>query len=333
MFYSTLAAVDLMMWRALEEYDCDRAAIFERAGVDPAMLHRSGARIPLKAGNRLWDLARRATADPCLGLRVAAHWHPTALHALGYAWLASDSLRDALQRLVRYYRVITDTEWLELDAGDDEVMLRVHLVDETLRGVDEIYDGFFASLVRMCRFSYGDAFAPRQISMMRPRPAGCANEFDGLFRAPIEYGASDDVIVFAAGPLDTKLPTGNVEIAHASDRIITDYIAHLERARVTMRVKARLIDELPSGHTTQESIARSLHMSLRSLQRRLAAEGTSYRELLDETRSELAQQYVRQSRLSLGEITFLLGFSEPGNFTRAFKRWTGKPPSAYRRSA
>ena len=329
MFYSALASVDLMLWRALESYGCDSGELFRKAGLDPAKLRQSGARYPIAAANRLWKLARESSADPCLGLKAAAFWHPTALHALGYAWLASDSLIEALTRLVRYYRIVTDTDRLELHESAREATLRLHTVDADLRGIDEIYDGFFATLVRMCRNSCSDRFKPQSIAMIRPRPALPA-AFEDFFRAPIAYSAGEDRIVFERSRLREPLPTANVEVAHASDQIITNYLAHLDRSAVSMRVRARLIDELPSGRVSQASIARTLNMSLRSLQRRLAEEGTTYKQLLDETRRELAEQYVRQSRLSLGEITFLLGFSEPGNFTRAFKRWTGKPPSEFR---
>ena len=97
-----------------------------------------------------------------------------------------------------------------------------------------------------------------------------------------------------------------------------------------MRVRARLIDLLSAGDVAQQDVADSLHMSLRTLQRKLHKENTSYKALLEETRRQLAGQYLRQARLSVSEVTYLLGFSEPSNFTRAFKRWTGHTPSEFR---
>ncbi len=154
--------------------------------------------------------------------------------------------------------------------------------------------------------------------------------FEEFFRAPIGCPAGEERIVFERSQLREPLPTANVEVARASDHIITDCPAHRDRPAVSMRARGRPTDELSSGRVSQASIARSLNMSLRSLQRRLAEEGITYKQLLDATRGELAQPYVRQSRLSLVEITFLLGFFEPGNLMRAFERWTGEPPSAYR---
>ena len=102
---------------------------------------------------------------------------------------------------------------------------------------------------------------------------------------------------------------------------------------MAVQVRAKIIERLPSGHVTQEEIAQELNMSLRNMQRRLRGEGTSFTQLLDDTRRTLATQYVRSRRLSINEITYLLGFSEPSNFSRAFKRWTGLSPSEFRTNA
>jgi AraC-like DNA-binding protein len=99
-----------------------------------------------------------------------------------------------------------------------------------------------------------------------------------------------------------------------------------------MQVKAKLTEMLPSGRVGARQVAEALHVSVRSLQRKLADKGTSFAQLLEDTRRELARQYVSNSRLSVGEITYLLGFSDPANFTRAFRRWTGQSPSAFRQT-
>jgi AraC-like DNA-binding protein len=97
-----------------------------------------------------------------------------------------------------------------------------------------------------------------------------------------------------------------------------------------MRVRSKLIERLPSGRVDEGDIAASINLSQRSLQRKLQQQGVSFTGLLDSSRRELGLQYVRDSQYSLNEVAYLLGFSEPGNFSRAFKRWYGKPPSQYR---
>jgi AraC-like DNA-binding protein len=95
-------------------------------------------------------------------------------------------------------------------------------------------------------------------------------------------------------------------------------------------VRSKLIERLPDGNIGEEEIASALNLSLRSLQRKLKAQDVSFKQLLDDTRRDLGLQYVRNPHHSLIEIAFLLGFAEPGNFTRAFKRWYGMSPSKYR---
>ena len=129
------------------------------------------------------------------------------------------------------------------------------------------------------------------------------------------------------------LATANPELARVNDQIVTDYMAQLDRNDVTMQVKSRLIERLPSGKVSEEGIATSINVSQRSLQRKLKQQVVSFTRLLENTRRELSMQYVRNPQHSLNEVAFLLGFAEPSNFSRAFKRWYGKSPSQFRQDS
>ncbi|WP_453822699.1 helix-turn-helix transcriptional regulator [Tepidimonas fonticaldi] len=109
-----------------------------------------------------------------------------------------------------------------------------------------------------------------------------------------------------------------------------EYLAKFEGARVSEKVRAELISRLAAGEPSRADVASALHMSEKTLQRRLKGEETSYQEILDETRRELARQYLREGRMSVCEVTFRLGFSDQSSFTRAFKRWTGLAPGEFR---
>lgn len=327
--YTSIASSTLSIWRALESYGLDPAPVFERAGLDPRKLHDPNARYRDRSIYRLWRIALDKTRDPYLGFRVASFWHPSAAHALGYAWLASATLKDALERTVRYFRVVTDKERLRLDETPEEFRLVVENPAVDYPTAHEDLDASFAALVQLCRLCLGESFRPRRVTMRRPEPADPA-PFAEHFRAPVQFSGNEDSMSFDKADALTALPTANAEVARANEKIVQDYLARFDRSSVAMQVRARLTEQLSSGHATQESVAVALHMSLRSLQRRLKEEGTSYKDLLEETRRELASHYMAESHLSINEITYLLGFSEPSNFSRAFKRWTGKSPSAYR---
>ena len=115
-----------------------------------------------------------------------------------------------------------------------------------------------------------------------------------------------------------------------NNKIVADYLSRYHRSNLSLQVRHKIIEQLASGKVSQESVAEALVTSLRNLQRNLKKEGVSYKELLEDVRRELAAHYMEQSEMSINEITFLLGFSEPANFSRAFKRWTGVCPSEFR---
>ena len=140
----------------------------------------------------------------------------------------------------------------------------------------------------------------------------------------MEFDCDKDCIIFDRESWRKRLPTGNAELAHTNDLVIKRYIAQMDRTHLANRVREKLLDHLPSGHANQDWTARALNMSTRSLQRQLREEGTSYKWILDEVRQELARQYMQDPKMPIKEVTFMLGFSEVSNFTRAFKRWTGQ---------
>jgi AraC-like DNA-binding protein len=122
-------------------------------------------------------------------------------------------------------------------------------------------------------------------------------------------------------------------MAQLNDQFMIEYLANLDEKDIVSRVKAQIIQQLASGNITDATIANELFMSVRTLQRHLKAEKTTFKSLLNEVRSDLAQKYLSDSFFSIGEITFMLGYREPSSFNRAFKRWTGVSPTAYRERA
>lgn len=332
MHATALASTHLMFLKAIESYGLDPAALFEDCGLDATRVSDAEARFSEADSTCLLERIVHATGDPCFGLRAAQFWHPSSLHGLGYAWLASHTLKEAIERLVRYFRILIVGERLLLEERDDAYRVTIETPPEYPRAPDLLYDLMLAVLINMCRESHGHALDPLQVTLRRSEPA-CGGEYFALFRAPVIFEAPVDSMDLPKDVLLEQLPTANIDMARASEALIASYLASLDRSEIAISVKAKLVEMLPSGGVTERAVADALHMSLRSLQRKLAAEGTSFKAILDETRRDLAVQYVQQSRFSVSEITYLLGFSEPSNFSRAFKRWTGRSPSAYRTNA
>ena len=169
-------------------------------------------------------------------------------------------------------------------------------------------------------------------SMLLSAPS-CEAHYLGFSRCPVHFDAEASAILFACADVDRPLPAANRELEQANDPILIGFLDKLHEDDLVTRVKTAIVEELPSGSPRDDMIAKSVFMSFRTLNRRLAAVGTTYSQHLDAVRWELAEQYITDPSLSLGEISFLLGFAEHSSFSRAFRRWTGGSPSAARDTA
>jgi len=326
--YSMMASVAALVAQTLRTYNCDPEPLFREAGLDMGRLSNPDTRYPGNRVQHLWQLAVDASGDPCFGFVAGEQVQPVVLHGLGFSWLASDTLRDALTRLVRYSRLISTAANMHLRDTDDSLDL-VLLPPKGVKLVPAFQDAGMSAFLRMCRLTAGDEIDPVHVSIKHSRP-DCALKLQAYFRAPIEYDADNNILSFSKQLVDAPLTHANPELARINDQTVVDYLARFDRDSLTMQVRSKIIERLHDGTPNQGTIAQSLNVSLRSLQRKLNKEETNFKALLESTRRELALNYIRETHRSLGEITYLLGFSEPSNFTRAFKRWTGVSPNEYR---
>jgi len=279
---------------------------------------------------RLWSLAVERSGDPCFGLTAAAQWHATTWHGLGYAWLASSTLEEALRRITRYGAVLSTAADFRITRKQNELRLTLSgKKGSAVKAADAVIDAALANVVHMCRATYGPDFRPSLVEFVHGGD-GCRQKRREFFKAPVVYRGAENALEIAADVVAKPLATANADLAHANERVIADYLAQLGRDSTVARVQAKLIDGLSSGDITAQRVAESLFISQRTLQRQLAREGTSFTAVMEETRRELAERFIRDQSLTLIEITFLLGFSEISSFSRAFKRWTGLAPTEFR---
>ena len=327
--HSTISTAAGLIARTLVNYGLDARELFEQAGLDLAKIDQASTRFPAHEMQTLWRLVLDKTGDPCFGISAGEQVQPGAMHGVGYAWLASDTLYDALKRLVRYQRVLSTVAEFHLEEQGDIVRLVLNTRQLGFDIENATLEMAMAAFVRMCRLASGSDFSPERVTLRRAKP-GCSQRIETFFQAPVEYNAEENSLYCRMKELLVPLPNANPELARANDQVVIGYLDRFDRSQISMQVRARIIEALPSGQPTQSDIAKSLNLSLRNLQRKLQAENTNYKTLLDDTRQELATQYIRETHRSIGEITYLLGFAETSNFTRAFRRWTGKSPKEYR---
>ncbi len=325
---TTLSPMGSALVAALKRhYEIDPRPLFEEAGLDISHVVGTVYRYPISKTRKVWQLAEKATGDTAIGLVVGRYARATDIHSIGFGMLAASSIRDALQRLIRYRRALHSTMELDLEREGDTEALEIQSDPSEIASVHGI-DAFFVSLLKFCMNLYGPGFRLVGVELMRPKQQPA--RYEESFKCPVSFAAERNAILFDSQVLDSPLASENRDLAFQSDRVIEQYIASLDPDEVSSRVRELLLELLPSGEASGDSIAKKLHKSMSSLQRALRAEGTSYRDLLEDTRRSLAEQYIAEQSYNLAQIAYLLGFADQSNFTRAFKRWTGMSPSEYR---
>jgi AraC-like DNA-binding protein len=325
----TALAVSTAPLRAtLQGYGIDFDALARRAGLDPSLLSRPNARYPAARIQRLWEFAAAECGDPLLGFKVGAITPPGVFHALGLGIVSSTSVLAALRRVERYSSVVSTNGRLTVVEHEGTVGLESRPGDMTIMPTTHCVDAMVVALCRLLEQCSGPSAIPARVVFMRPRAAP-AETYRALLGCPVEFDGEHISILFDAETAARPLLGGNSALAAEADRLAERYVAELTVDPTVARVRNLLLRAIQSGDVDQDGIARSLNQSPSTLQRRLRKAGTSYQDLLDATRRDLALDYLRQGRHSLADITFLVGFSDQANFTRAFRRWTGKSPRSY----
>ena len=319
-----LAIIDAM---AVE--DVDGRSLLAELGLDTSLLDDPDARIPQDQMTRLWQLAVTRSGNPAIGLNMAQVVRPGHFNVVGYALMSSRNLREGFARVVRYQRIIGEAAALDLQVRPDSYALVVSIHGDRLPVSRHSHDAALAYTMAFCRWMSGRDIVPLKACFAYPRPADIG-AYEALFRCPLEFDSGIYSLSFSREVMELPLATANPQLVRIHDRLATEYLARFEDSRVSHQARQTLCRLLPQGEPKRQAVAGALHMSTRTLQRRLQEEGTSYQQLLDETRRELAQQYLVQPDLTLLEIGYLLGFADPSNFFRAFKRWFGMPPGQYR---
>jgi AraC-like DNA-binding protein len=225
--------------------------------------------------------------------------------------------------------IVTVPLRLELVYGEARSELRIAYTNPRFPLLPIPFDSFIASIVGLCRIATTPAFHPLEVRLAFA-DNNRGRDYEALFNAPIIFAADVNALVFDRAVLEQPLPGRSHDLLRVSDRVIENYLEALSPDAVSTEVRRLLLSMLPAGTVSQEAVAKRLHMSKSTLHRRLREENTSYQEVASSTLQALAVNYVSDSTHSLAYIAFLLGFSDQSNFSRAFRRWTGMSPKAYR---
>ena len=303
--------------------------ILKRAGLTRRQVSNPDARIPYRKHATLLSLAGQATGDDCFGLRLVASVTPQQAGLLGYVFLNSATLGDALANLVRYFRVLSDAMEFDLEVGRKEVVLVNRFTDPLVADHRQIVECELSLLYRFCQLITGREIRLSRVEFEHARPE-YAEIVGQVFGAPVRYRRDRNALAFEAGHLDLPVEAADSELLKILLRHCQLILGERPKSDgLVFDVQRLIANMLPSGQPKMDAVARELGMSPRTLTRRLAEEGHTYKGLLDEVRRKLALQYLKDKRISFKQIAYLLGYSEVAAFYHAFRRWAGASPLQY----
>lgn len=316
-------------WRViLEDAGIGFADALRRAGL-PDDLFARPTLLDSAEYFRLWGSIEEL-GGPAIGLALGAKVSADSFDAPMFAALCSRTLDEAAQRVATYKRLIAPAT-LHVDIGKAGTALELEWLDPTAQAPAALIDGELAFFVQLARLGTRSHVCPLEVTSPRivaPRAAYLA-----CFGVAPSEGPRPRLVF---RPADATRPflTANARMWDVFEPALRRRLSEIDdRATHEERVRAALLELLPAGKVSMDSVARKLGTAARTMQRRLKQEGVTFQDVLDRTREHLARHYLTTSRMSGAEISFLLGFEDPNSFVRAFHKWTGTTPDQVRESA
>lgn len=305
-----------------------------RSGLNQAVLRDlaerpADDRVTVREALEWLNRAVQVTGDPDLGLRAVSHIAPGSYAVLEYMSRTAANYGEALELQLRYIRLVNEAANFTLHARGTRAHVELRSRVPLPRAAADFQSG---SLLLAARTWLG-SLASFEASFAHARPADCSAYTKLLPDVRLSFGAPNDSISFDAQlletPIDSADPDLNATLRQHADRLLS---ALPEPPKLVERVRKTLLHLLPAGDTNAEYVAARLGVSRRTFARHLEREGVTYRDLLEQARRELATQYLSEPGLEIEQIALRLGYSETAAFSRAFRRWSGQSPAAFRRA-
>ncbi|WP_019143242.1 AraC family transcriptional regulator [Noviherbaspirillum massiliense] len=324
----------------LESRGFDAGLLFRQAGLEERECIADDALTLSDKLSHLWELLAHASGDPLLALKLPSPELLDRSGLMGRIMQVSPDISSAIENLVRYTPLVAPTVHSTIERLEDRTRVSLHLPGGRRLVPRQRYDFVWGLALQVVRTAAARSdLRPLLVSYAFPEPEA-ATAYAEIFGCPVRFGATVNTIEFANADLATPIATADPATGDWTLRMLGDLaqsqrdwtlrmLAKLEQIPVSTfsaRVQRLLMTMLESGEPLREEVAKQLMMSERTLQRRLAEEGTNFTKLVDDTRREMAQRYLSNGGMPLKKLSFQLGFSDPSAFSRACKRWFGRSP-------
>ncbi len=305
-------------------------AVLREVGLTRSDIDSPEARIPFSKHVALLERAASHLGDACFGFHHGASLDPLDAGAIGYLAANSPTLKDALSNYQRYLAISTEGLRLSIEPEEDSVVLGFDRRDVATERDEQWCEFVLASAINVCRFVVGRRIRPAAVTM-KHRRGSHLKEFEKYLGVPVSFGAARYTVVLNRKHLSLPCHSADARLFRIVKAHCDELLKKSRRSESLREEVALLIGSLlPTGTATSANVASTLGVSERTLARRLAEEGTSFRQIIEEQRQQMAFRYLEHSDFRPAQVAYLLGYAQPSAFTHAFRRWTGHSPSDYR---
>jgi AraC-like DNA-binding protein len=312
----------------MEELGLSAAAVLRQAGLPQSLLQQPRVLLKTEELFALWRAIGVVGTNSAIGLQLGTESKSERFHPAGLASLSCENLGAAIDRMARY-KQLTCPEEIQQEKDDVEWSIQFHwlLAEDVEPAV--LIDCCFAWILSIARCGTGTRISPIRLELAQPREH--AKTMERHFGCPVVCGAPRNALVFHAEDAKRTFVTRNAELlAMLAPQFEAEIRQESSDENFVERVRVAIQQKLTGQRPTIDDIADTLHISSRTLQRRLQEEGSSFQKVLDEARHQLARRYLNNSVLELNEAAYLLGYEDGNSFVRAFRGWEGVPPARWR---
>ena len=314
--------------KVLQQLGYDPAAVFAELGFELSLFDDPDNVIPYALRNQLVQLCARKTQCQHFGLLIGQHTGLASFGLVGFLVQQLPKVAIALQSLVRYAHLHVRGAVIYLDEEDDSAFLGYSIYQPKVEAREHIQDGAVAIAFNILHRLCGPEWHPVEVHFAHRKPADI-RPFQQFFKAPLIFDAERSGVLFSAKWLQHPVPGAEPDLC----RLLQKYVDQLESrysGDFMEQVRRVLHSVLLTQQATADRVAALFAIHPRTLNRRLKAYGTSFQELADQGRFEIAQQWLEHSAMEVSQIAAALDYADASAFTRAFRRWSGTTPSVWR---
>lgn len=307
----------------------DTEKVFSLAGLDMGILKSPDERVPVEKYIQIEDEAAKAANDPYFGLHMGQYTEAGNWSILGYMMMNCKNIGEAFEKFEKYSGIIGNLVKGEAKQESERITITLTVPEDAPRISRHCYEGYLSSMIRLARNISGKDIRPIEVGIAFPQ-AGNMDEYSRIFDCPVLFDRKENYMIIDKDTAGIPALLPNRNLLECFESYAQEFLSEIDDSNdITYKVKHLLLSNMDNDKLSIKSVARELSMSVRTLQTQLKNEGMEFSKLLKETRQQLAKKYLREN-YTVEDVTYLLGFSDPSAFRKAFKNWLGLTPKEYR---